>query len=178
MNVLGGTVRLIAGEKAGIIKGGVPAFCVPQQPEALEVLQAAAAKVGTSLVECVADPADAARLPTWLRPSHQQHNVAMALQLMDALAAAGHLPRKPDAWRTARDTALWPARFEVLCPTPLRPELLLRLRIQRRLPNVRLALIQPLKLLLQRNLLLPASLPSSRLAPPWPLVRCCASSRP
>jgi len=93
MNVLGGTVRLIAGEKAGIIKGGVPAFCVPQQPEALEVLQAAAAKVGTSLVECVADPADAARLPAWLRPSHQQHNVAMAFRLMEALAAAGHLPR-------------------------------------------------------------------------------------
>ncbi len=35
---LGGTVAAIAGEKAGIIKPGVPLFLAPQHPEAMEVI--------------------------------------------------------------------------------------------------------------------------------------------
>ena len=46
MNVLGGTISLIAREKAGILKTGTPAFCVPQLPDAQQVLQTTAAEVG------------------------------------------------------------------------------------------------------------------------------------
>lgn len=39
MEVLGHTLTAIAGEKAGILKRGCPAFTVPQEPEAMAVLQ-------------------------------------------------------------------------------------------------------------------------------------------
>ena len=42
MTVLGNTLALIAGEKAGIIKEGVPVVSSPQKEEALEVLQSIA----------------------------------------------------------------------------------------------------------------------------------------
>src|SRR5512140_1468041 len=42
--VLGDTLTQIAGEKAGIIKPGVPVVSAPQQPEALEVLELRAAE--------------------------------------------------------------------------------------------------------------------------------------
>jgi dihydrofolate synthase / folylpolyglutamate synthase len=44
MEILGETLALIAGEKAGIIKDGRPVVVSPQQPEALEVVEAAAAQ--------------------------------------------------------------------------------------------------------------------------------------
>ena len=46
-NFLGHSLREIAGEKAGILKAGVPAVFAPQLPEAGEVLRAKAA--GTAL---------------------------------------------------------------------------------------------------------------------------------
>lgn len=119
MNVLGGTISLIAREKAGILKAIAPAFCVPQLPDAVEVLQAQAAAVGTTLATCEAREADAVSLPFWLSPSHQQHNAAMALAMLESLAAHGHLPPEHAAWVAARDSTCWPARFEVLTPTPL-----------------------------------------------------------
>jgi folylpolyglutamate synthase/dihydropteroate synthase len=39
MNVLGNTLAEIAFEKAGIIKHNVPAFSVPQLPEAMQVIE-------------------------------------------------------------------------------------------------------------------------------------------
>jgi dihydrofolate synthase/folylpolyglutamate synthase len=44
MAILGNTLALIAGEKAGIIKSGVPVVLSPQEDEALEVLQRVAAE--------------------------------------------------------------------------------------------------------------------------------------
>lgn len=78
-----------------------------------------ASEVGTSLVSVEAEEGEAAHLPFWLSPRHQQHNAAMALAIMESLAADGHLERAKAAWCTARDTTLWPARFEVLRPSPL-----------------------------------------------------------
>jgi dihydrofolate synthase/folylpolyglutamate synthase len=50
VNVLGHTLAAIAGEKAGIIKPGVPVVSAPQRPEALEVVAATAAECGAPLV--------------------------------------------------------------------------------------------------------------------------------
>lgn len=53
MNVLGGSLAAIAGEKAGIIKPGRPVVLAPQPPEALEVLVARARQVGAPVVQVV-----------------------------------------------------------------------------------------------------------------------------
>jgi dihydrofolate synthase / folylpolyglutamate synthase len=50
-NFLGHSLREIAGEKAGILKYGVPAVSAPQLPEAREVLQARAEELHCPLVE-------------------------------------------------------------------------------------------------------------------------------
>ncbi len=48
-DVLGDTLAQIAGEKAGIMKPGVPAISVPQDPDVLEVFRASAETVGADL---------------------------------------------------------------------------------------------------------------------------------
>jgi len=50
-NFLGHSLREIAGEKAGILKYGVPAVSAPQLPEAQEVLRAKAAELRCALFE-------------------------------------------------------------------------------------------------------------------------------
>ena len=45
VEVLGATLPLIATEKAGIFRAGVPAFTAPQEPSAAEALRVAAVKV-------------------------------------------------------------------------------------------------------------------------------------
>lgn len=50
-NFLGHSLREIAGEKAGIIKPGVPVLIAPQQPETLEVLRAKAEAMDSPLTE-------------------------------------------------------------------------------------------------------------------------------
>jgi len=47
--ILGDTVELIAAEKAGIFKPGVPALTIPQKPGVIEVFRDAAARVGCPL---------------------------------------------------------------------------------------------------------------------------------
>src|SRR4029453_5080005 len=44
---LGHTLTENAGEKAGIIKPGVPVVCAPQEPQAEEVIRARAAQLGS-----------------------------------------------------------------------------------------------------------------------------------
>ncbi len=46
---LGETLKEIAGEKAGIIKRGIPVVCSAQEPEAMEVISRKAAEKGSSL---------------------------------------------------------------------------------------------------------------------------------
>ena len=46
---LGNTLAAIAAEKAGIIKKGCPVVCAPQEPEALQVIQAACREKASSL---------------------------------------------------------------------------------------------------------------------------------
>ena len=72
-NLLGSTLAQIAGEKAGIIKPGVPLVSAPQEPEALEVLMRTAHERGAPLtlvgrrrtpVECPARRRSCDRLET------------------------------------------------------------------------------------------------------------------
>lgn len=52
MELLGDTLDLIAREKAGIMRQGVPCFTVPQLPEAMQALQVGA--LGLGCVLCLA----------------------------------------------------------------------------------------------------------------------------
>ena len=50
-NFLGHSLQEIAGEKAGILKHGVPVVCAPQLPEAMEILRRRAEELHCPLVE-------------------------------------------------------------------------------------------------------------------------------
>jgi len=111
INVLGGTLELIGGEKAGILKRRVPAFAAPQPAEVMAVLHRVAAERGATLAFPALDDPDMRRalelaagvaareqrasepstvsgtafFPHWLRPAHQQHNLSLAIALVRAL---------------------------------------------------------------------------------------------
>ncbi|QKP78640.1 bifunctional folylpolyglutamate synthase/dihydrofolate synthase [Methyloligella sp. GL2] len=50
VSFLGGSLAEIAGEKAGILKPGVPCIVAPQEPEALEVIEKRAEEIGAPLL--------------------------------------------------------------------------------------------------------------------------------
>jgi len=77
---LGETVELIAEEKAGIIKPGVPVVTAPQEPGVLAVIKRVAAARGAPLT-VVDEPW---RGPLSLAGEHQRWNAAVALAAMEA----------------------------------------------------------------------------------------------
>jgi len=127
--VLGETLTLIAGEKAGIIKPGVPVVSSPQKEEALRVLETIAAERGCTLTligrELVARPirqsldgqtfelapidGSSYQLSMPLLGAHQLDNAATAYA---ALKASG-LDVPDTAIRQGFAKVNWPARFEI-----------------------------------------------------------------
>ena len=120
---LGNTLAKIAGEKAGIIKRGVPCVVGPQTLEALEVIEARAAQVGAPLLaygqhwhvqsDCgrmvYQDEIGLLDLPMPnLIGAHQMQNAGAAL------AALRHLDQGPAAFDAAVMRAEWPARMQRL----------------------------------------------------------------
>ncbi|WP_158047979.1 bifunctional folylpolyglutamate synthase/dihydrofolate synthase [Skermanella pratensis] len=136
MQFLGPTLSAIAGEKAGIMKPGVPAVVAPQPAEeAMAVFRARAAAIGAPLhaagedwtVAPVADgsgdgfrfdsPSRGADLPLPVLPgAHQIVNAGVALACLDHLPG----PRVPDA-AVVRGLAevSWPGRLQRLTRGPL-----------------------------------------------------------
>jgi len=114
MRFLGDTLSEIAGEKAGILKPGVPAVVAPQQEEALRVIREVARERGVPLVEVegryrwerivMQEGGDAFRIDGpegWhevflpLLGEHQGLNAAVAIAAVDALRAQGvDVPRE------------------------------------------------------------------------------------
>jgi dihydrofolate synthase / folylpolyglutamate synthase len=134
---LGDTLAAIAGEKAGILKPGVPVVSAPQHPEAEAVLAAVATarhcprvRVGHE-VTISAGPFDDCgqrctirgrlgeytdlRLP--LLGAHQLTNAAVAVGMAECLAEAGE-PVTPAAIRTGVAEVAWPGRLQVLQRAP------------------------------------------------------------
>ena len=123
---LGDTLGAIAGEKAGIIKRGVPCVVGPQAPEGLEVIEARAARMGAPLQvfgqhwHCYEDRGRMVfqdenglldlPLPNLPGP-HQVQNAGAAL-------AALRLIGKGEA-EAAVTRAYWPARMQRLHTGPL-----------------------------------------------------------
>ena len=125
---LGDTIAKIAGEKAGIIKRGVPCIVGPQHPDGLEVIEAKAAAMGA---------------PLWVFGQHwnvweergrliyQDENGLIDLPLPNlpgphqvqnagaAIAALRLLGRDEAACEAAVSRAFWPARMQRLRQGPL-----------------------------------------------------------
>ena len=131
MAVLGDTLAKIAGEKAGIIKEGVPVISAPQKDEALRVLEGVAGErhasfklvgreisftaghhslEGQSLQ--VANQSRMLSLTIPLLGLHQVQNAATAAASLWEMSARGL--RIPDeAIQKGFAEVLWPARFEI-----------------------------------------------------------------
>ena len=125
---LGNTLAKIAGEKAGIIKRGVPVVVGPQEDEAMEVIEDVAARLGAPLIAhgqhwhvyeergrlIFQDEAGLLDLPMpALIGAHQVQNAGMAL------AALRHLGADEVACEAAMARAEWPARMQRLKTGPL-----------------------------------------------------------
>jgi dihydrofolate synthase/folylpolyglutamate synthase len=137
MHLLGNTLAEIAGEKAGIIKPGVPVICAPQNPEALAVIERVAAERGAPLSVIGRDwlfsveeyslegqsftvrPAEnvngsaPARLRIPLLGSFQAENGAVAYVALQSLRGQG-LAIPEEAIIAGFAGVEWPGRFEVL----------------------------------------------------------------
>jgi dihydrofolate synthase/folylpolyglutamate synthase len=125
---LGETLPEIAGEKAGIIKRGVPVIIGPQEPAGLEVIEAKAARLGAPVLAFgqhwhVAEENG--------RLVYQDENGLLDLPLPNlpgpfqiqnagaAIAALRALGRDEAACEAAVTEAYWPARMQRLRQGPL-----------------------------------------------------------
>ena len=131
--ILGDTVAQVAAEKAGIVKSPAPVVTGPQPPEALEVIERAAAAAGAPLVRVghevtvegrahdlsgqtvriqTAARVYDARLP--LLGAHQAENAAVAVAAVEALGMG--LPEQ--AYLEGLATVRWDGRFQLLGSAP------------------------------------------------------------
>ena len=125
---LGETLREIAGEKAGILKRGVPCVVGPQAEEGMDAIEARAARLGASLIAhgqhwhafeehgrlVYQDERGLLDLPLPNLPGpHQIENAGAAL------AALRHLGAGDAAFEAAVTRAHWPARMQRLRRGPL-----------------------------------------------------------
>lgn len=140
--VLGDTLEAIAGEKAGIIKPGVPVVSAPQRPAALGVIRAKAEAAGAPLTVAGSDwqwtpleadlagqslsvfragHADEPEYPALSIPllgAHQQENATTAVAALEALRDRG-VPLGRAAIRQGLHDVSWPGRLEILSRRPL-----------------------------------------------------------
>jgi len=125
---LGDTVALIAGEKAGILKRGVPGIIARQHDDGLAVIEARAARLGAPLQVhgqhwhvtreagrlIFTDETGLLDLPQPNLPGPHQYDNAGT-----AIAALRHLGLGPDICEAAITRAHWPARMQRLKTGPL-----------------------------------------------------------
>jgi dihydrofolate synthase/folylpolyglutamate synthase len=125
MEFLGTTLPAIAGEKAGIVKGGVPLVVARQPPEVLEVF-ARAASSSPLVVEGrdVEFRGDTFRgrgrtvqgLTVPLQGAHQSQNAGVALACVEAVAA--RFPLTDDELRAGLAATRWPGRLQEIAGEP------------------------------------------------------------
>ncbi|CAN0837686.1 Folylpolyglutamate synthase [Linum grandiflorum] len=125
MEILGNTLGEIAGEKAGILKHGVPAFTVQQPEEAMCVLEEKASSLNVDLQ--VVLPLDANLLnglKLGLEGEHQYVNAGLAISLsFNWLKRTGHLELAnqehtgslPEQFIKGLTTASFQGRAQIVC---------------------------------------------------------------
>ena len=139
MNILGNTLGEIAGEKAGIIKQGVPVVVAPQKDEAMAVVKKVAKSHESRLITVGVDflfahltqsiegqnfmlwykEADAHKEKFFipLLGSHQVENAATAYAVLKTIRNFGIVVSTENIAQ-GFSTVNWPARFEVLMRNP------------------------------------------------------------
>ncbi len=136
---LGNALKEIAGEKAGIIKEGIPVVTSRQDKSAMQVLRKKADEQGSEIFEygkdfsavlkeedingCVFDYQGEAKINNLWMPligRHQMFNAASALKAVEILSK--RLPDmsglSPDVMRTGLETVKWPGRLEFVSYNP------------------------------------------------------------
>jgi dihydrofolate synthase/folylpolyglutamate synthase len=140
VELLGHTLSLIAWEKAGIIKAGVPVVSAPQEPEAMAVIQRVCHDTGARLVTVGKDwtyepngaslagqilsvrrAEDELELEELLIPllgRHQLVNATVAIAMLQELRGVG-VKISEAALRSGLASTRWPGRFELLQARPV-----------------------------------------------------------
>ena len=130
---LGDTLAAIAGEKAGIIKHGVPVVCGRQRPEALQVVRDTCRDRSAPLHfvgnDISVEKGDSLVVRTWsgslagvklaMPGDHQADNAAVAVGILHVLAELGAAELTDDQIRDGLATAFCPARVELVRRHPL-----------------------------------------------------------
>ena len=136
-HLLGRTLRAIAGEKAGIVKPGIPVILADQVDEALTVLEGACHSAqapltvakpllwngevawrGSRPLAILEAPDGSGPLAIALVGPHQRQNAAVAWQMCRVLANLG-LPIDHRAIRAGFTATRWPGRLETVSTRPL-----------------------------------------------------------
>ena len=132
---LGSTLAAIAGEKAGIIKHGVPVVCGRQQPQALEVIRNTCRErsaplhlLGEDITVQKDDQTKAMTIRTWTRTvpdvelampgAHQVENAAVAAGILSVLEERAAVELSEGQIRTGLASAFCPARVELVKRDP------------------------------------------------------------
>lgn len=139
MGILGHTLTAIAGEKAGIIKPGVPVVTTATHPDALRVITQTATTHAASLrcvgkdfhylyapnhafeqplVRVATTDRDWGWLPTCMFGEHQALNAAGVVAAVEELRKCG-VPIPDRAVRDGMRSVVWPARLELLSRSPV-----------------------------------------------------------
>ena len=131
-SLLGSTLREIAGEKAGIIKHGIPIVLAPNPPEAVDIVRDAAAarraplvraEEGTDMSTSFVDGRLVMRLETpratygplelGLRGRHQADNALTMVRLAEVIDEATALSLPASAIESGLRDVEWPARLQL-----------------------------------------------------------------
>ncbi len=108
---LGDTIAEIAGEKAGIIKPGVPVVVGDVTHEARAVIARVAREQRAELIRADALPSTYATAPIGLRGEHQRLNAAVAVRVIEALERTG-VSVGERAIAEGLATVRWPGRLD------------------------------------------------------------------
>ncbi|OAV96112.1 hypothetical protein PTTG_02137 [Puccinia triticina 1-1 BBBD Race 1] len=145
VNVLGHSIAEIAGHKGGIFKPGVPALTVQQHyPETIGVLRERAHELKASSFTIIPRRPDLEELEIGLAGSHQKHNAAFAIALVNTFLGS---PRRPPSYSqhapAIQDTTASAIPSNQLPPLPSDPSPTLPARTDDQLPELPQQLIQP-----------------------------------
>jgi dihydrofolate synthase/folylpolyglutamate synthase len=113
MEILGETKEMIAREKAGILKPGVPCFSAPQTADVRIVIEAEAERIGSPLSFISAN--SFSHHPPRMPGPHQRMNAQLGLKIAQASMESDF---DPSVAEKAIHTAFWPGRYHVLQKRP------------------------------------------------------------
>jgi dihydrofolate synthase/folylpolyglutamate synthase len=108
---LGNTLGEIAGEKAGIVKPGVPVVVGDMAPEARAVIERIARERGAEVIPAGTGGRDYGPIRLALRGAHQIANAHVAMRVLEVLDRAG-IPVPPGAVVDGLTTVTWPGRLD------------------------------------------------------------------